>query len=177
MPPEALTPWLLLVTSFIGALTAVGAAGLWMWKQAIWPGFRGLVEDAVAPMNARVEGLMEIVQRELTSNGGGSIKDRVKAIDGLALKTAADLLIQSSEVERLLAERSKKVDAKFDSLANRLTAIEVRMSRETQKVIESVAAASTPAAVAVETLEVGKETLTAVEKVDTKLDEAMGKPE
>ena len=166
MHPEALTPWFVLITSFFGAVTALGIAGMFLWSRLLWPGFSGLVEDAVEPMKKTLTSVAAIVEKELNTNGGTSIKDRVK-----------ELGAQSERVEKNLLARNKSTDAKLEGLDRRLGALEVRLSRETQKVIETVAAVSTPAAVATETLEVGKETLSAVEKVDTKLDEAMGKSE
>lgn len=167
--PETLTPWFVLVTSFVAAMTAVGVASMFLWRRVFWPGFRGLVEDAVAPMEASLAGVHEIVHRELTPNGGGSIKDRV-----------SELAVQSERVEKNLLARNESTDAKLAGLDRRLATLEVRLSRETQKVIESVTAATVPPAVetlqvSIEAAEVGKETLNTVSSMETKLDEAIGK--
>lgn len=162
--PETLTPWFVLVTSFVAAATAVGVVGMFLWRRLLWPGFRNLVEDAVAPMGKALASVAMIVERELTTNGGGSIKDRVH-----------ELATQSERVEKNLLARNKSTDDKLAGLDRRLAALEVRLSRETQKVIETVTAVTSPAVetlqVSIEAAEVGKETLSTVESIETKLDE------
>lgn len=122
--PETLTPWLVLVTSFIGAVTAVGVAGLWLRRQ-VSSVFTDAVLHAVAPLNAKVECLVAIVERELTSNGGGSIKDQVSATNALTVAT-----------DQKLTARTRVIDRKIDGIneANekqiqRIGMVEVQLSK------------------------------------------------
>lgn len=65
--PEALTPWLLLVTALVASTTAVGLATRYSVRR---------VRATVAWFRA----LGDAVQAELTPNGGESMKDHIAEI-------------------------------------------------------------------------------------------------
>lgn len=106
--PETVTPWLLLFVTFMAALAAAGGAWMWIWRKALWPAFQGGVLDAVEPLRESLESLTETIKKS------------------------------ESVVQGKLDERSSVVDRKFEELSNRLQLLELRQSRDTQKVVEAV---------------------------------------
>lgn len=123
--PETLTPWFVLITSFVGALSAIGLASMFLWRRLLWPGFRGLVEDAVAPMQTSLAGVYAIVQRELTHNGGGSIKDQVAATSALAKATDEKLTARTRVIDRKL----EVINAANEKQMQRIAMVEVQLSK------------------------------------------------
>ena len=143
--PEVVTPWLTLVSTSIGTAIALAAALLWLRRKAA-QAWRDAVMDVVHPLKEEVAGISKLVQLELTTNGGSSMKDRVRATFAMAEQTKADLEAQTKRVEDRLTTRSAITDGKFESLERRMSALEQRQTRDTQKVIEAVEAAAPPPA-------------------------------
>jgi hypothetical protein len=128
--PEVVTPWLGLLTTSIAALAAIGGAYIWLRRKAEHA-FVAAVREVVHP-------LAELVERELQADHGLSMKDRVLETLALAQRTATDLPIQSKLIEEQLRVRSTIIDDRFAGLERRMASLEVRQSRDTQKVVDAV---------------------------------------
>jgi hypothetical protein len=112
--PEQVTPWLVLISTFIGTLAAVGTAFFWLRNKAA---------------KVFTEAVLEAVQ---------PISDKVSEIGELALKTADDLTSERMSVRRQLEERAKVTDETFGSIQRRLDAINLTTRRATQTVVEKI---------------------------------------
>ena len=116
--PEQVTPWLVLISTFIGTLAAVGTAFFWLRKKAA-KAFTEAVLEAVRP-----------------------ITEKVTEIGELALQTADDLTSERMSVRRQLEERAKVTDDNFGSIQRRLDAINLTTRRATQTMVEKIDSAT-----------------------------------
>ena len=115
--PEQVTPWLVLISTFIGTLAAVGTAFFWLRKKAA-KAFTEAVLEAVRP-----------------------ITEKVTEIGELALQTADDLTSERLSVSRKLEERARVTDENFAKVNRRLDAINLTSRRATQTVVEKIESA------------------------------------
>lgn len=72
-PPPALSSWLELVVLLGAAFAAIGV----LWHRYAIPAVRGAVREAIAPEIARLERIEKTVDRELSTDGGASMKDQL----------------------------------------------------------------------------------------------------
>ena len=125
--PEAVTPWLTLVSTSIGTAIALAAALLWLRRKAS-QAWRDAVLEVVHPLKEEVADIAAVVKCELTADHGLSMKDRVLETLAMAQQTKADLAVQTKRVEEKLDARSRVTDEKFGSLERRMGALEQRQT-------------------------------------------------
>lgn len=123
-PPEWITDWALFIASVGGAVAVLVAA----WKRAVVPmttsAIESLLEDKFTALRMDLQakhsenkGVLAVVEKELTPNGGDSIKDKVNAIR----KGQEDNLVRIQDIQVRATNLETQIKA-HDAYARRTMA-------------------------------------------------------